>query len=523
MKRPVYKNNKGQVIVAGMSLMLVAGVMLFFVFNSSRAVNEKINLVNAADAAAYSGAQVAARQLNFIAYTNRAMIANEVAIGHMVSFQSEVGMVANTIGSGISGLGFLPYQIIIDGALSFLGTSRKQIMDTWSDGMGVLTGTYILATDATNSMYSEFQEQEYLALAASNGSAIDAAMQRVANEYDNHDGVSISVNNKDTLGDVRDNALAGSKIYNLATNALDNIELCTLVMFAKPGNTSAPRSEASQEDDHDKISKYCTNPARPNGLSPMHKSNVVDDAGALLSMLSKSTADTSSAEWISDRNKDYRIKLPLPRDVERKGSTSAVWDAGNPGDEGRINWVAGSDTIKSKGLLGDIVLRIRGEGSADASSMVVEAKNNTPSWLEGTISGLLSTFGVCESTDKCDDLKDEDYQGSHNYAFINPMQEGATIIAFLNQTGNCNDLIGRDNDTKAVLDDFSDDQRRFGSNCSADGPILQAFSTAEVYYQRPGCTDGCTGFGALNSTYNGKPNLYNPFWQARLSVPSLAE
>ena len=75
------KKNSGQALIAGMALLAIAGIMFFFIFNSGRAVNEKINLVNAADAAAYSGAQIAARQLNFMAYTNRVMIANEVAIG----------------------------------------------------------------------------------------------------------------------------------------------------------------------------------------------------------------------------------------------------------------------------------------------------------------------------------------------------------------------------------------------------------------------------------------------------------
>ena len=81
---------KGQMLPVVIAVFLVAVVMFFAVFNSGRAVNEKINLVNAADAAAFSGAQVAARHLNFMAYTNRAMIANEAAIGHLYSFQVEV-------------------------------------------------------------------------------------------------------------------------------------------------------------------------------------------------------------------------------------------------------------------------------------------------------------------------------------------------------------------------------------------------------------------------------------------------
>ncbi|WP_461429621.1 pilus assembly protein TadG-related protein, partial [Ketobacter sp.] len=60
----MYRRNKfltsstqhGQALVLAIALFAVAGVMFFLMFNSGRAVNEKINLVNAADSAAYSGA-----------------------------------------------------------------------------------------------------------------------------------------------------------------------------------------------------------------------------------------------------------------------------------------------------------------------------------------------------------------------------------------------------------------------------------------------------------------------------------
>jgi hypothetical protein len=43
-----------------------------------------MELQNAADGVAYSVAIPEARDLNFMAYTNRAMVANEVAIGQAV-------------------------------------------------------------------------------------------------------------------------------------------------------------------------------------------------------------------------------------------------------------------------------------------------------------------------------------------------------------------------------------------------------------------------------------------------------
>lgn len=50
--------------------------------------SEKMQVQNAADAAAYSVSVIEARDLNFMAYTNRAMAANEVAIGQLVGMAS---------------------------------------------------------------------------------------------------------------------------------------------------------------------------------------------------------------------------------------------------------------------------------------------------------------------------------------------------------------------------------------------------------------------------------------------------
>jgi hypothetical protein len=61
---------------------------LVFLYKAGRLTSEKMQLQNAADAAAYSISVIEARDLNYIAYTNRAMVANEVAIGQLVGLAS---------------------------------------------------------------------------------------------------------------------------------------------------------------------------------------------------------------------------------------------------------------------------------------------------------------------------------------------------------------------------------------------------------------------------------------------------
>ena len=86
-----YGRERGQVLA--LLLMLLAALIgsLLFVFNSGQIVAAKVRLVGAADAAAYSAALSEARALNFQAYMNRAMVANEVAIAQLVSLRSWSG------------------------------------------------------------------------------------------------------------------------------------------------------------------------------------------------------------------------------------------------------------------------------------------------------------------------------------------------------------------------------------------------------------------------------------------------
>lgn len=72
--------------MAILAIVLLLGGLL--VYNVGRVNLVRTRLQNTADAAAYSSAQVMARAYNFTAYSNRAMVANQVAIAQMVSLAS---------------------------------------------------------------------------------------------------------------------------------------------------------------------------------------------------------------------------------------------------------------------------------------------------------------------------------------------------------------------------------------------------------------------------------------------------
>lgn len=97
MMRNMKRNrSSGQIIIGALVIMLIAGILLVMLFNNGLALREKNRLVNAADAVAYSEGVITARRLNFLAYTNRAMVVNNLAAGHAVNTISWLRYVANT-------------------------------------------------------------------------------------------------------------------------------------------------------------------------------------------------------------------------------------------------------------------------------------------------------------------------------------------------------------------------------------------------------------------------------------------
>lgn len=79
---------RGQALPLGLALLLVGSLGALVLFNTGMVATDKARLANTADAAAYSGLVWQARALNFQAYTNRAMVANQVTMAQAVSLNS---------------------------------------------------------------------------------------------------------------------------------------------------------------------------------------------------------------------------------------------------------------------------------------------------------------------------------------------------------------------------------------------------------------------------------------------------
>lgn len=94
------RSQSGQASVVLLALLASLVGVFALSFGGGQLVNDKMRLVNAADAAAYSAALWEARSLNYQSYLNRAIVANEVAIAQLVSLRSWSAHVATLTRNG---------------------------------------------------------------------------------------------------------------------------------------------------------------------------------------------------------------------------------------------------------------------------------------------------------------------------------------------------------------------------------------------------------------------------------------
>ncbi|MDO5505036.1 MAG: pilus assembly protein TadG-related protein [Pseudoxanthomonas suwonensis] len=145
------QSQAGQSLVFVLLLLLALTAGVLVVFNTGQVVNKKVELVNAADAAAYSVAAEYARAWNGAAYMNRGRIANEVAIAQAVSLNSWMTQI-NVTSSNISKVvRFIPYAGQVIAAAMEAANSGLQAVRA-----GLRTGSvaYIGVLDVANTAYA---------------------------------------------------------------------------------------------------------------------------------------------------------------------------------------------------------------------------------------------------------------------------------------------------------------------------------------------------------------------------------
>jgi len=148
--------------------------MMTLAYNNGQEIVQKSRVVNAADAAAYSGSVWAARRMNLIAYTNRAMVANHIAVGHLITYTSWLRYVEDVITKLDKAATFIP-------AIKPATNAAKQVVENGVYLTEKLAQGYVPAMDTINRLYSTAQVEARIDLTPPR---VNKAMEQVAQTHD---------------------------------------------------------------------------------------------------------------------------------------------------------------------------------------------------------------------------------------------------------------------------------------------------------------------------------------------------
>lgn len=184
------KAHRGQIAPVALFGMLISSAVLVVMFNTGQKVTERSHVANAADAAAYSGAVWTARHLNFIAYSNRAMIANHLAVGHFVSYVSWVRYLNDSLTAIDRVTQWIPY---VGQYVDMAEQISAQVRDVTEQSAEVA----IPALDAWNANIRAAQAEAHASLAFR---YLQNLMSETGRAYDPH----ILINDQDALSQMPD-------------------------------------------------------------------------------------------------------------------------------------------------------------------------------------------------------------------------------------------------------------------------------------------------------------------------------
>jgi len=176
----------GQIAPVALFGVLIASGVLAMMFNTGQKITERSQVANAADAAAYSGAVWTARHLNFMAYTNRAMIANHAAVGHFVSYVSWIRYINDSIDYIDRITRFIPY---VGQYVEIVQEVASQIREVTEEAAQVA----VPAIDGWNANFRAAQVEAQASLALDH---LNDLMQHTAQAYDS----AILINDHGELG-----------------------------------------------------------------------------------------------------------------------------------------------------------------------------------------------------------------------------------------------------------------------------------------------------------------------------------
>ncbi|MGI2171405.1 hypothetical protein ACROAE_14645 [Shewanella sp. MF05960] len=130
-----FLKQKGQSLVLSLILMSFAAMTVLYSYNTAQLNIKSTKLQHTADNAAYSIATIAVRDFNFKAYTNRASVANQVAVAQMVGLSSWFNMAERFSENACDVLCWVPYLGQVIGAIRSSVGYANQVVQPFTEIM----------------------------------------------------------------------------------------------------------------------------------------------------------------------------------------------------------------------------------------------------------------------------------------------------------------------------------------------------------------------------------------------------
>ncbi len=545
------QNQQGQAIVYTLIFTVVILLSVLMLYNSGKLTSEKMKLQNAADATAYSISVLEARDLNFTAYTNRAMIGNEIAIAQLVGLYSWLDLWG-------SSLRFFDELVI---------NRLQQIFVPVIGGSGGTFGPVAVGIIAALRVTSQTLQR-----------GVDAVQRGISGIAPIASKVIAAIN----------------QAYSLAQRGMHYstivLSVSTLDEVIKANAPGAKLSDFGFFALGAHIGTYYANPKNPMSFVKHNKANADDDLGLFMRHQYAATINGSRDDFSVDRDGGFQAELlPFPEiditvnlliaratiffdlgiDLLRRGGTDLRFK--KDGGQEHYSWT-GVDLI---GLDFWIDLRVMvefwlpivgwfdapffpinlnppfqfplgvGAGQIASSQGVMEAGDM--SGVEGDAYGgapgdlstayyyplLTPDFGVPRNMAQTNSLIFDGHRGLPAFNSVLPVEKRAELKAAHPTFEFAEDLgfmapylvIGlvKEQADIRTTDDIlnSNASRKIHLDNDLQDSEMAGIAKSEVYFSRP--TDPLASHFNRNDGRTEYGSTYNPFWQARLVDTTISE
>jgi hypothetical protein len=459
----------GQAIVWFLATIAACCCAFALVYNVGQVANEKEKTTNAADASALSGALVEARILNFEAYTNRAMVANEVTVAQFVSLDSWLRY-DNEMLQYIA-LYTTPIPYVDDITQAVADVSQEAI-----DGFDEALPTMLKVPEYTNYALE-------LARTAVNDAGY-AAPELIAEEIARENSSSF------------DGQDYQANLVPAFTPLMVQLNYDTWKAFT---------------DDY-------SGDQRTNAASVMMNSRDVF------------TAKRGAGELIDDLNTGLKILgagVLYPNFVKTSGSTQLKgfnqWEGQDSLDMTltspsfcissivceNTNWVPapigyGRSDADSNDSTGD---NLCNQSPSTFNCTLAWQDGGEPvSWSGTSGDGIPNLRDLAQNLSKTDPCSKNNFSDSPSLRFVSAVQKSGTATATTERLGMNTDIAAPEGSPHLK------DNLQNGGN-------MTSISQACTFFLRPDKTDKNAGLLARQDGVHEYASLYNPYWQARLTDP----